>query len=245
MPRRHQRPRSNPSHTSPFQRPTSFPPNSPLPGQQSGDATHEHGGGPRRPQHSPHPRSKLRSEVFTTQQIHGRTGWGISYHELPRRLTQSRYDVGRTAVAPSGEEFRHANRPSCPNEQRISIGDPARAPGVPKYASNGHLGEDPWRRFPCPLSSHYDLSLCYLRQAQPNFGLGGTRRKPKGSRLYPPNAEGFAPSSPGRTARAVATTGPRKEEDQTDRWGPHDSVRRKVSAAAVWGGGGPAVLVLS
>ena len=141
MPRGHQRPRSNPSHTSPFQRPTSFPPNSPLPGQQSGDATHEHGGGPRRPQHSPHPRSKLRSEVFTTQQIHGRTGWGISYRELPRRLTQSRYDVGRTAVAPSGEEFRHANRPSCPNEQRISIGDPARAPGVPKHASNGHIDE--------------------------------------------------------------------------------------------------------
>ena len=157
----------------------------------------------------------------------------------PRRAANLRWRwrTGGTRVAlPSG--FHR----EC---DMVDWADPARAPGVPKYASNGHLGEDPWRRFPCPLSSHYDLSLCYLRQAQPNFGLGGTRRKPKGSRLYPPNAEGFAPSSPGRTARAVATTGPRKEEDQTDRWGPHDSVRRKVSAAAVWGGGGPAVLVLS
>ena len=145
MPRRHQRPRSNPSHTSPFQRPTSFPPNSPLPVNRAAaplTSTAEALAG-----HSI-PRIPVlnSSEVFTTQQIHGRTGWGISYRELPRRLTQSRYDVGRTAVAPSGEEFRHANRPSCPNEQRISIGDPARAPGVPKYASNGHLGEDPWRR---------------------------------------------------------------------------------------------------
>ena len=136
------------------------------PCQQSGGATHEHGGGPRRPQHSPHPRSKLRSEVFTTQKIHGRTGWGISYREVPRRLTQSRYDVGRTAVAPSGEEFRHANRPSCPNEQRISIGDPARAPGVPKYASNGHLGEDPWRRLDqAPIRRIWDddFSISSLR----------------------------------------------------------------------------------
>jgi hypothetical protein len=40
----------------------------------------------------------------------------ISYRELPRRLTRSRHNADRMVAAPSGEEFRHANRPTRPDE---------------------------------------------------------------------------------------------------------------------------------
>jgi hypothetical protein len=39
----------------------------------------------------------------------------------------------------------HAGCPTCPNEQRTSISDPVRIPGVPKCISNGHIDGDPWR----------------------------------------------------------------------------------------------------
>jgi hypothetical protein len=57
--------------------------------------------------------------------------------------------------------------------------------------------------------------------------------KEKCPAVLSPDVEGFAPIFPGRTARGCCNDSPRKEEDQTDRWGPHDGVTRKESATAV------------